>query len=95
MLVLLVVHDHVLLPLPPGPGGCGLHHECGASPAGHPAQSGAESGAGGCLVQLCSLLALGLAECVPQVVMALDHVAARALCRDPGLPGSTAHAVVA
>ena len=95
MLVLLAVRGHVLLPLPPGPGGCGLHHECGASPAGHPAQSGAESGAGGCLVQLCASLALGSAECVPQAVMALDHVAARALCRDPGLPGSTAHAVVA
>ena len=49
----------------------------------------------GCLVQLCASLALGLAECVPQVVMALDHVAARALCCDPGVPGSTVHAVVA
>ena len=49
----------------------------------------------GCLGQLCASLALGLAECVPQAVLALDHVAARALCRDPSLPGSTAHAVVA
>lgn len=46
-----------------------------------------------CLVQLCASLALGLAECVPQAVMA--HVAACALCCDPSLPGSTAHAVVA
>ena len=49
----------------------------------------------GCLGQLCASLALGLAECVPRAVLALDHVAARALCRDPSLPGSTAHAVVA
>lgn len=47
----------------------------------------------GCLVQLCASLALR--QCVPQAVLALDHVAARALCCDPGLPGSTAHAVVA
>ena len=46
VLVLLAVRGHVLLPLPPGPGGCGLHHKRGASPAGYPARSGAEAGAG-------------------------------------------------
>lgn len=38
-------HAHVLLPLPPGPGGCGLHHERGATPAGQPARPGVEAGA--------------------------------------------------
>lgn len=72
VLVLLAVRGHVLLPLPPGPGGCGLHLKRGSSPAGHPAWSGAEVGAG-CLGQLCASLALGLAECAPQAVLALDH----------------------
>lgn len=48
---------------------------------------------GGCLAQLCASLVLGSAECVLLAVMALDHAAAGAVCRHPGLPAAVAHAV--